>query len=130
MHLRALALWCVIMLVETLHGIARARLLAPRVGDRRSRQIGVLTGSLLILGITVTLIPRVGATRVSELLLLGVIWALLTMGFEIVLGRLVFRMSWRRIGADFDLREGGWMLFGLLAMVLAPWIGAKIRGIV
>ncbi|HLG19840.1 MAG TPA: hypothetical protein VI895_08525 [Bdellovibrionota bacterium] len=130
MLLRGLALWSGIMLVETLHGIARARFLAPRVGDRRSRQIGVFTGSLLIFVITLALIPWVGATRFSELLLLGLIWTVLTVAFEIVLGRLMFHMSWKRIWADFDLREGGLMSLGLLVMLLSPWIAAKIRHLV
>ena len=46
---RAVAVWALIALVETLHGALRTTLLAPAVGDLASRQIGVATGSVLIL---------------------------------------------------------------------------------
>ena len=124
---RGLALWCLIMLVETLNGIARVRFLVPRVGDLRSRQLGVVTGSLLIFVITLALIPWVGGSRVVPLLVLGLIWVALTVLFEVVLGRFVFHMPWKRIRADFDPRAGGWMRFGLLAMALSPWIAAILR---
>jgi hypothetical protein len=127
MFLRGLAVWCGIMLVETLHGILRVKILAPRVGDRRSRQLGVLTGSLLILAITFAMASWIGGSDDLQLLVLGCLWAALTVGFEIVLGRLVFRMSWKRIRNEFNPREGSWMPFGLLAMALAPWIATTLR---
>ena len=46
---RAVAVWLVIILAEILHGIARGLLLVPLVGEFRSSQIGVFTGSLIIL---------------------------------------------------------------------------------
>ena len=49
--LRSLAVWLILIAVEILHGIARGIFLVPHVGQFRSNQIGLFTGSLTILGI-------------------------------------------------------------------------------
>lgn len=49
MLLKAIMIWVVIAFAETLHGILRVKMLNRRLGDRRARRLGVLTGSILIL---------------------------------------------------------------------------------
>ena len=49
---RAFAIWLLLITAEVVHGIVRTLVLTPAVGDFRARQIGVFTGSLLILLIT------------------------------------------------------------------------------
>jgi len=48
------------------------------------------------------------------------------LGFEIALGR-ARGFGWQRIGADYDVSQGGLMGFGLLLLLLAPWIAAGLR---
>ena len=48
---RAAAVWLILIGAEVVHGAIRVLLVEPYVGDLRSRQIGVLTGSFLVLGI-------------------------------------------------------------------------------
>ena len=45
---RASLTWMLIILVETLHGMAREVFIAPLLGDLRARQLGVLVGCVLI----------------------------------------------------------------------------------
>jgi hypothetical protein len=47
--IRSLVIWLVLIGAETVHGILRAILLVPLVGEFRSNQIGVFTGSAIIL---------------------------------------------------------------------------------
>ena len=49
---RAFAVWLLLITAEVVHGIVRTLVLTPVVGDFRARQLGVFTGSLLILRIT------------------------------------------------------------------------------
>jgi len=67
--------------VEILHSIARGGLLVPLVGEFRSNQIGVFTGSLIILGIALVSVRWIGAARASELPGIGVLWLVLTLAF-------------------------------------------------
>jgi hypothetical protein len=128
--LRAFAVWLVIMGTETLHGIARAVFLVPLVGDFPSRQIGVFTGSVLILIVSFLLIGWVGEKRTGPLVLVGLFWLALTALFEVGLGRFAFGYSWQRIASDYDITRGGLMPVGLLVLVFSPLIGSRVRGLV
>lgn len=100
MWLRALLIWAVIAGAEVLHGILRTKLLNPRVGDRRARQIGVVTGVLLNFLITWLALPWMLAGTTAgpgELLAVGAGWTGLMLAFDLWFGRWVFRFSWPRI---------------------------------
>ena len=104
---RALAVWVVLVCAEIVHGILRTLLLSPRVGDFRARQIGVFTGSLLILLIACLSIRWIGARSTMLLVKVGVVWLVLMVLFELAFGRLVIGASWQRLWSDFNLLEGG-----------------------
>jgi hypothetical protein len=125
--LRALVVWLVIIAVETVHGILRTLLLVPMMGDFPARQISVFTGSLLIFGVTLLFINWIAARTTLQLLMVGTIWVLLTILFEITLGRLVLDLSWDRITEDYDITSGGFLGFGLLFMAVSPLLAATFR---
>jgi hypothetical protein len=49
------------VVAETVHGTVRTLLFAPRIGDGQARQVSVVTGSLLIIGIAYLFIRWVRA---------------------------------------------------------------------
>lgn len=130
MILRALIIWFAIAVAEVLNGIVRVRFLNRRVGDRRARRIAVFSGSVLILAIAWWAVPWIGARSVGELLGVGGVWLVLMMAFDIAFGRFVFRASWARIAADFDVRKGGLLGLGMLILFAAPLLAAKLRGVI
>lgn len=126
--LRSLAIWLVLIVAEIIHGILRAIVLVPLVGEFRSNQIGVFSGSLIILAIAYLTIRWIGAQRTKELLLAGSIWLVLTLAFEVLFGRFLLGLTWERIGADYNLKNGGLMPFGLLALFFSPMIALRLHG--
>jgi hypothetical protein len=122
---RAIAVWLLLMAVEVVHGIARSLLLAPLVGDFRARQIAVATGSLLILLMTTATIRWMRADTTRRLLAIGMLWVVLTLAFEVGVGRFVAGYSWDRIASDYDLVKGGLLPLGLAVMALSPLL-AKV----
>ena len=127
---RAFLIWLLIAAAELLHGILRVRLLNRRVGDHRARQIAVFTGSGIILLISWFAVPWLGASTTGQLIFVGFLWLALMLTFEIAFGRLVFRASWQRIAADFNFRKGGLLSIGMLVLLIAPVLLAKLRGLV
>ncbi len=125
--LRTLAVWLVIIAVETVHGILRTLLLVPMMGDFPARQISVFTGSLLIFGVTLLLINWIAAKTTIQLLIVGVLWVTLTVLFEITLGRLVLDLSWDRITEDYNITRGGLLGFGLLFMAVSPLLATRLH---
>lgn len=97
----------------------------PLIGDLRARQAGVLVGSILILTISFVFVRWIKGDRLLDFLAVGGLWVSLTVGFELFLGRIILKLSWERIYSDYDLANGGFMLFGMLIMLFAPMIAAK-----
>jgi len=127
--LRGVSIWFLIAAAETLHGIARLRILNRRFGDKRARQIGVGTGSIIILALAWLTIPWLGVRTVGDAFAVGLLWFVLMICFDLGLGRFVFRFSWDRLLAEFDPRKGGFLALGMIVLGLAPFLAAIARGL-
>ena len=57
------------------------------------------------------------------------LWMVLTFAFDAIVGRAFIDGSFSRVIADYDPRHGGFMLLGMLVLVLAPWCAARLRGV-
>ena len=126
---RAVAVWILIIAVETVHGIFRTVFLVPMLGDFPARQFSVFTGCILIFTIAYFLTSWIGARTKNQLLAVGILWVVLTVLFEVVLGRFVLELSWNRITEDYDLSRGGLLGFCLLFMAITPILVARLRRI-
>lgn len=124
---RAVIVWLLIIGAETVHGILRTIFLAPLVGDFPSRRIAVFTGSLLIFVVAGLSVCWIRANGKRQLLLVGLIWVVLTMLFELALGRWVLDLPWERIYEDYDLRNGGFLGLGMLFMFVSPLLASQLK---
>ena len=124
--LRGVAVWMVIVFVESVHGTVRRLVLEPLVGDRPARQIAFFVGMALIFLVAMLCIRWIKAPSIQALFAVGLIWMVLTAAFELGLG-LALGYTWERILEDYDVSSGGLMAFGLLFMVFAPWLAMKVR---
>jgi hypothetical protein len=124
---RAVAIWFLIALAESVHGTIRQLFIAPVMGDLSARQIGVLTGSTIIFLISWLSIRWIGARKFTYQLEVGALWVVLTVLFEVGLG-LALGYPQARILSDYNVAQGGLMGFGLLFMLFVPSLAAKVRG--
>lgn len=95
-------MWLVVMAVEFVHGTLRWIFLRPRVGDFRSSQIGVFTGSVLLLLIVYVCEPWMALQGFADCLRVGLLWVGLTLAF----GRYLVGRSWESIAAEYNLSLG------------------------
>lgn len=173
MLLRAVCVWAIIMGCETLMGIVRAGIVANLVKgngasqaiDLAARQIGVFIGSGMIFLVCWVMIRWMCGRRLNDrlvgtkypletelegikrsLLGIGVMWSVLTVGFEVGIGWLMMRGAtgvsgqevsrdvwervWMRMGEDYDIRRGGLMGIGMAVLILAPIVAAWARGVI
>jgi hypothetical protein len=112
---------------EIVHGILRAIVLVPFVGEFRSNQIGVFTGSAIILAIAYFTIRWIGAQRPIGTLSVGMIWLAVDRGLRILFGRFVVRLTWEELLAGYNIAKGGLMPLGLLILLFSPMIASKLR---
>ena len=124
--LRAVALWFLLMVAETLHGLWRAKVLATWIGDAAARDVSVFTGSFVILLITFACIGWIPARSARTLVLVGFTWVVLTIAYELALGRFAFHRSWGEIMSDFDLPHGRLLPVGLLFLMFSPLLAVRV----
>lgn len=115
------------MFVEMLHGTLRTLFLAPRLGDFPARQLSVFTASLLNFALVYALTPWLAAPTRRARLATGAAWLILTVAFELTLGRFVFGLSWNRLAEDFRIWDGGLLPIGLVLLTLTPLLAAWLR---
>ncbi|MBD2505268.1 hypothetical protein [Anabaena azotica] len=128
--LKAIIVWLVFIVAESINGTVRMFWLVPLLGDIRAHQISFIMGSLLILAIATIFIQWLHTSQTSQLIKVGLLWLLLTVVFEIVLGRFILGYSWQRIASDYNLLQGGLMPIGLVFLVLSPVIATKVRSFI
>lgn len=119
--------WLLVMLVETVHGVLRGLLLAPRLGEEAAARLGWPVGLILVLMVSTLCIrwTRVGGS--GQLLLLGTAWAILTIGFEVMIG-LMRGMDLGQIVADMNPLSGT-ILYSAAVMLIAPLAADRLRRI-
>lgn len=63
----------------------------------------------------------------AEAARVGAAWLILTLAFEFGLGRFVFRLSWRRMLAEYDLSAGRLWILVPIWVALAPYVFFRWR---
>lgn len=120
--LRFASLCVLLAAAETLHGIARTVLLAPRVGKALAIKLSVVTGTLLAFGLCYLFVPAIGAVGVGGHLFLGLGLATFMAAFDVAVGRLVMRLKWARIWQDFKPTSGNYLSIGLTLLAFIPTV--------
>lgn len=123
--LRALAVWVLIILAESVQGGLRRVLASPEM-EFAIRQGSVFIGALVIFAITWLSLGWMRIRTGGGALAVGLLWALLIVAFEFLLGR-ALGYGWARILSDYDLLHGGLMPLGLVAMALTPWLARRLK---
>lgn len=124
--IRSVIVWLMVIVAEIVHGILRAVLLVPLVGEFRSNQLGVFSGSVIIVVIACLTVRWIGATTTAGQVTAGAIWLVLTIALEFFFGRFVAGLTWDQLLAGYNLLQGGMMPIGLVILFLSPMIAAKL----
>ena len=125
--MRALALLALIIVAETINGTVRTLAIAPLVGDFTARQIGTVSGCVLIGLIAWFGSGWLNAPNRRAQWAVGMLWLTLMMGFEVAFGRWVAGASWQQLAADYNLAQGGLLGLGMLWLLCAPRLAAIVR---
>lgn len=124
---RSLLIWLLIIIIETINGTTRDVFLSPVIGGRAAKAVSFGTAILLVTSITYLSIYWIRASNAVELLGVGILWALLTFAFEIVISVGVAGRTWERSMADLNPFSEGLMGFGLIFLVFVPLFIYRIR---
>jgi hypothetical protein len=120
--------WCLTLaVIETLHGIIRNGIVAPRIGTKRAKRWSIFSGSILAFIVCYVWAPTLGIRAIAPLLLVGLLLAVFMALFDILLARFVIKQRWRVILRDFDPRHGNYLSIGLLLLIVMPALAMRIQ---
>jgi hypothetical protein len=117
---RALAVWCLLLVLAVLNGGVRDTWLSPPLGDAIGRAVSSILLSLVILFATWLTIGWIGPTTAGRAMTVGALWVGLTLAFEFFVGHYGFGKSWAELLADYDLLRGRIWILVLLTTFVAP----------
>lgn len=120
MLLRALAIWCGLLVVAFLNGAFRMMWLIPTFGDPAAHLISAALLATVVVVVAWRSIAWVHPHTANEALLIGDEWVLLTIAFEFLAGYYVFGTPWRTLLAQYNVFRGEVWELVLIIMLLAP----------
>jgi len=123
---KSFLVWLLFIPLAVANGALRDALLSPALGDALGRAASSVTLSLLILGLTLLFVRRLGVDTAPWLLLVGAFWTLLTVLFELTFFVLVMGHPLDELLQDYDLFRGRLWLLVLATTFLAPLIASRM----
>ena len=127
--LKAFAIWLAILSSAIANGVLREAVLIPRLGRTGGLVISGALLCTLILAITFFSLPWLGIDRRSQVIGVGFAWLLLTLVFEVSFG-LYQGKSWPDILEAYTFKDGNVWPVVLLVTAAAPYVAARLRGLV
>jgi hypothetical protein len=125
--IRSFLIWLLFIPLAVLNGALRDLLLTPALGDTLGRAISSLTLSLLILGLTVLFIKKLGVDTLPGLFIVGGFWLVLTVMFEFTFFIAVLGHPMDVLFEDYNLFRGRLWLLVLITTFFSPFLAFRIR---
>jgi hypothetical protein len=118
--------WLLMPIIGIINGIIRQYGYSNALGELRAHQISTGTG-IILFGIYVWILSfRWKIQSSSEAIAIGLIWLILTIGFEFLFGHYVAGHPWSRLLFDYNILEGRLWLLVLLWITIAPYLFFKL----
>jgi hypothetical protein len=124
----AVATWLILAATASAAGMVRELWLRPRVGERPAHQLGTLLVCVLFVAVIGAFVARTKPS-VPHAAMVGAAWLAAAVVFEFALGRWLDGLSWSRLLADYDLRQGRLLLLVWFTVAVAPpaWAAVAAR---
>lgn len=125
---RALLIWFVLLAFAVANGVFREVVLTPRMRAGVAHAVSTVSLALLILLVGWTATPWIAPQTIQDAWTVGVLWVLLTIGFEFLGGHFIFGRSWEALLADYNLFAGKIWVMVLVVTLMTPVVSFTQRG--
>lgn len=129
MIFRAIAVWFGVLLLAVLNGGAREAWLIPRFGNQSGRALSTTILCGLVFLVTWLTIGWIRPASTGDALTVGILWAVLTLAFEFLVGHYAFGTPWAVLVEDYDLSRGRIWIAVLVMVLIAPLWTARLKGV-
>jgi hypothetical protein len=127
---KAALIWLLIVIMAIVNAAIREKLLAPIISSRIALPVSGMLLSVFVFLIAFLSIPFFSSTEGKSYIFIGVAWLVLTLLFEFLFGHFFVGKPWHEILQVFNIRKGDLFIVALLVTLIAPWLSAKLRGLI
>ena len=114
-------------MIGVANGIARGALYEGRVGPRRAQYISTAALLMLLTTYMALLTRRWPLPTRQSAVLVGVVWSVLTVGFEFGLGRVVVGDSWSKLLDQYAFWRGNAWIAVPMWIAIGPAVLRRLR---
>lgn len=127
---KAFAIWLCILMMAIANGMLREAVLIPVLGKVPGLILSGVLLSVLILAVSYLALPWFGVWPPARYIAIGFGWLLLTLIFEFSFGHFIQGKPWPQLLEAYTFKDGNIWPIVLLVTVMAPYIAAKMRGLI
>ena len=122
-----LAAWFVMLLVAVANGTARDLVYGPYMSELTAHQLSTATG-IALFGLIIRAFVRIyPPSSARHAILIGLLWAALTIAFEFLFFHYVGGRSWPELLANYNIFAGRLWVLVLLWVAVAPYVFYHFR---
>jgi hypothetical protein len=124
---RALTIWFGILVLANINGAVREAWLIPVLGPTPGRAVSTIILTALVFLVSWLSVTWIAPPKPRDALLVGVLWLLLALAFEFLVGHYVFHKPWAELTEDYHVLRGRIWPLVLLAVLFAPLWAGRLR---
>lgn len=113
--------WIILAILALLNGWFRNQY-KKNLGELMAHQLSTIMFTGIVFFITYFFVKFSRISAISDLILTGIVWVILTIIFEFLFGHYVFKNSWSKLLADYNISKGRIWIIVLIALLLAPYL--------
>jgi hypothetical protein len=125
--IRSFLVWLLFVPLAVMNGALRDLLLTPVLGETAGRAMSSLTLSLLIFGLTVLIVKKLGVDTMPGLFIVGGFWLVLTVIFEFTFFIAVMGHPLDVLFEDYNLFRARFWILVLITTFFSPFLAFRIR---
>lgn len=118
--------WLPLVVIAIANGTFRQIVFQQSLGELHAHQLSTAIGIILFGVYIYWVIRRWKPETMNETIRIGMLWMILTITFELALGRLVLSRDWSLLLRDYNLCEGRVWILVLIWVALAPSVFFKL----
>lgn len=126
---KSLLIWLSIIPLAILNGGLRDKVITPLIGEIWALPLSGVLLCVMVGILCYFTIPRLGKGTVATYRTIGLLWVVLTIGFETGMG-LITGESFRELVKAYDITTGNLWLLVVVFVGIAPWLTAKQRKLI
>ncbi|MCV6608866.1 MAG: hypothetical protein OIF32_11695 [Campylobacterales bacterium] len=107
---------------ETANGIFRVGFLYKKLGRKKANIVSFFIGTAIVTVVGVLFYNWIEPEDLTEVFFIGSSWMALMILFDLYVGKVLFKLSWKKVLEDFNVLKGNLLALGMIYIFLLPII--------